>query len=143
MPESHGIYDFIHRDPATMKIYLSTSVTSDPDFYFDLGKWHIPLNSAKTQLLRKGTPFWENLERSGIHATVIDIPADYPPPPSSSEVLAGMGTPDLWGRTASPTYSPPMGRCSTDATRQRKSPRCHQRKTRPGRPGSPVPRIRT
>ncbi len=48
-------------------------------------------------LLRRGEAFWETLEHAGVPCTVIRVPANYPPSPTSQETLAGMGTPDLLG----------------------------------------------
>jgi predicted AlkP superfamily phosphohydrolase/phosphomutase len=86
----HGIYDFVHRDPADMSPYLSTSRVKEVDGLF--GK------SGEMELLRRGKAFWEVLEANGVPVTVVKIPANFPPEKyQGSEVLAGMGTPDLLG----------------------------------------------
>ena len=51
---THGIYDFIHRDPQTMIPYLSTSSVKRAAKTLDLGNWKIPLSKGQTQNLRKG-----------------------------------------------------------------------------------------
>ena len=93
----HGIFDFIHRDPATMVPYLSTTTTQAPGWTLPLGRWRIPLCQGDIQLNRKGRAFWEILEDHGIHCTIVRIPANYPPTHSDARQLAGMGTPDLEG----------------------------------------------
>src|SRR5262245_7979386 len=43
----HGIFDFIHRDPATLEPYLSTSRTEPPKHVLKLGGWQFPLSDGK------------------------------------------------------------------------------------------------
>jgi predicted AlkP superfamily phosphohydrolase/phosphomutase len=93
----HGIYDFVHRHPETMMPYLSTSHTEDPDKYWKVGGWKIPLAGADVELLRRGQPFWEVLEDSGVETTIIRMPANFPPSGTATRELSGMGTPDLVG----------------------------------------------
>ncbi|RPJ52877.1 MAG: hypothetical protein EHM23_32075, partial [Acidobacteria bacterium] len=93
----HGIFDFIHRDPATMAPYLSTTTTQGPGWTLPLGRWRIPLWQGEIRLNRKGRAFWEILEDHGVPGTIVRIPANYPPTDSDAKQLAGMGTPDLEG----------------------------------------------
>jgi len=93
----HGIFDFMHRDPATMVPYLSTSKTKGPARTIELGRWRFPLSGGGIQLLRQGTPFWEVLEEHGVPTTIVRIPANFPPSGSASRELSGMGTPDILG----------------------------------------------
>ena len=94
---THGIYDFVHRDPAHMTPYLSTSKAEGPAYTMELGDFGFPIGGG-VSLLRRGRPFWSALARDGIPATVVKVPANYPPvEPSSAQVLSGMGTPDLMG----------------------------------------------
>jgi predicted AlkP superfamily phosphohydrolase/phosphomutase len=96
-PGSHGIYDFIHRDPATYTPIFSAAEIKEPEKTLSLGDWILPLSKGGTVLLRRGEAFWETLERAGVPCTIIRVPANYPPSPTSQETLAGMGTPDLLG----------------------------------------------
>ena len=96
-PGGHGIFDFIHRDPATMQPYLSTSKVEPPRHNLALGSWVIPLGSGTAELLRHGPPFWNILEAHGIPTSVFHMPANFPPSASRARTLAGMGTPDLRG----------------------------------------------
>jgi predicted AlkP superfamily phosphohydrolase/phosphomutase len=93
----HGIFDFIHRDPKTLQPYLSTSKATDPEKFFKIGKYQIPLDGGKIELLRHGTPFWEVLEDHGIECTIVRMPANFPPSGTATRELSGMGTPDIQG----------------------------------------------
>ena len=94
----HGIYDFVHRDPQDVTPYLSTSRTEPPNHVIELGSYAFPLDSAKVELMREGRAFWQDLEDAGVPATVVKIPANFPPAPSkAAESSSGMGTPDLLG----------------------------------------------
>jgi len=97
----HGIFDFIHRDPATMTPYLSTSRTVGSTRTMSVGRWQFPLppplSNEKTELLRRGQAFWEVLEKKGIPTNILRIPANYPPSGTATRELSGMGTPDVLG----------------------------------------------
>ncbi len=95
---AHGIYDFVHRDPAQMSPYLSTSQVEDSDLTLSAFGWRLPLGSPEMKLLREGAPFWSQLTAAGIPATIMKIPAHFPPTEApGSRTLSGMGTPDLLG----------------------------------------------
>jgi predicted AlkP superfamily phosphohydrolase/phosphomutase len=96
-PGGHGIFDFIHRDAATMEPFRSTARTEPPAYVLPLGRWQWPLSSGRVELLRRGQPFWEALESRGIRTTIVRMPADFPPSGTASAELSGMGTPDLLG----------------------------------------------
>jgi predicted AlkP superfamily phosphohydrolase/phosphomutase len=96
-PGGHGIFDFIQRDPNTMLPEFSMARVESPAHTLSLGDWVIPLSSGKATLLRRGKAFWQILDEHGIPATVLHIPANFPPAESRSRTLAGMGTPDMQG----------------------------------------------
>ncbi|MDD1650817.1 MAG: alkaline phosphatase family protein [Methylococcaceae bacterium] len=97
-PGGHGLFDFLALDRSTMKPYLSSSTVRAPSREpLELGDWRLPLGSAQTVLLRKGTAFWELLERAGVNTTIVRMPANYPPVPTRGDSLSGMGTPDMRG----------------------------------------------
>lgn len=100
----HGIFDFVHRDPRTMIPYLSTSRAEPSKKRLKLGRYEIPLGADKVELLRHGQPFWEVLEKRGIHATILRMPANFPPSGSASQELSGMGTPDILGNYGTFSY---------------------------------------
>src|SRR6266850_1087290 len=112
-PGSHGIFDFIHRDPATLTPYFSTSQVKPPKHNLRLGSWVIPLSEEEVLLLRHGKAFWQYLDERGISLTVFRLPSNFPPVPSNGKTFAGMGTPDLLGgygtfsfHTDDPIFSP-------------------------------------
>jgi predicted AlkP superfamily phosphohydrolase/phosphomutase len=96
-PGGHGIFDFVHRDPATMAPYLSTTRAEAPARTIKIGGWVVPLSSGSITLLREGKAFWQILQEHGIPTTVVHAPANFPPVASTGEQLSGMGTPDLQG----------------------------------------------
>jgi hypothetical protein len=102
-PGEHGIFDFVHRDPATLEPFLSTDKTLEPRFRLPLGPYELPLSRSRVVSLRKGRAFWEYLSDRGIPVTIVRIPANYPPSHAGHEI-AGMGTPDLRGTQGTFTY---------------------------------------
>ncbi|MHC4585633.1 MAG: alkaline phosphatase family protein, partial [Planctomycetota bacterium] len=107
-PGSHGIFDFIHRDPAEQVApFFSVARTVAGEGYWKTGKHKLQLNfppfnhkPPKTVLMRQGKPFWDYLDEAGICSTFYNLPSNYPPSPSKyghHRCLSGMGTPDLLG----------------------------------------------
>jgi len=104
-PGQHGIFDFIHRDPARqIAPYFSGSRTEPGKDLWRVGEFQIPLplwsTPPHTVLLRKGIPFWDYLDERGIRADFYDLPVNYPPSPSRHghvRCLSGLGTPDMLG----------------------------------------------
>jgi predicted AlkP superfamily phosphohydrolase/phosphomutase len=96
-PERHGIFDFVHRDAATLQPYLSTTRTEPPSWVVPLGPWRLPLRGGAVVPLRVGVPFWAPLEEHGVPTTIVRMPANYPPSGKATRELSGMGTPDLLG----------------------------------------------
>lgn len=94
-PGVYGIYDFLHRDPATYIPKFSQSDTLPASWHINIGKYNIPLKSAKVILKREGKPFWDYLEKRDIDATVFKVPANFPPSESNQRTISGMGTPSL------------------------------------------------
>ncbi|MFZ9023240.1 MAG: alkaline phosphatase family protein, partial [Anaerohalosphaeraceae bacterium] len=86
-PGTHGIFDFIHRDPARQCApFYAAAETVEGDGYVDFGEHRIqlnfwPFNHSPTQTLlrREGTPFWHYLDEAGIWSSFYDLPANYPP----------------------------------------------------------------
>ena len=96
-PEIHGIYDFIHRDPATLMPYLSTSRVVPPARMLHLGNHRIPLSQGRVENLQQGIPFWDLLAEYDIPTTLFKMPANFPCKSGDIEMVSGMGTPDLRG----------------------------------------------
>jgi predicted AlkP superfamily phosphohydrolase/phosphomutase len=96
-PGAHGIFDFIHRDPATMVPYLSTTRTVAGGRSLRWGRYQFPLSGGEVELLRQGEAFWTPLSQAGVKTTILRMPANFPPSETATAELSGMGTPDLIG----------------------------------------------
>lgn len=96
-PGTHGIFDFVHRDPGTLFPYLSTSRAEPPEKTLKLGDLVIPLGSGTVENLRGGRALWEVLEEQGVPATIFRIPSNFPPTQCGQRTISGMGTPDILG----------------------------------------------
>jgi predicted AlkP superfamily phosphohydrolase/phosphomutase len=84
-PGSHGIFDFIMRDPKTYLPYLSLSDISNVR------------GEVKIQTHRKGDTFWNILSRNKIPCFIYFCPNTFPPEPLFGKMLSGMGVPDISG----------------------------------------------
>ena len=102
-PDQHGIYDFVHRNPATLQPFSSLSKTEEPRFVLPIGPYLLPLSSSHISSLRHGTPFWRTLSDHGVPVIVQHIPTNYPPE-KAGKGLSGMGTPDLLGTLGTFTF---------------------------------------
>jgi hypothetical protein len=97
-PGGHGVFDFIHRDPATLMPTRAESGTNDPKMLPLGGCTVMPQPfSGGPENLRHGRAFWQILEDHGIPTTVFRIPANFPPVDSDGKSFSGMGTPDILG----------------------------------------------
>jgi predicted AlkP superfamily phosphohydrolase/phosphomutase len=96
-PGGHGIFDFIHRDPATYKPISSATPAAEPGGAVHLFGYVIPTSSPEARNNRGGTPWWDVLQAHGVHVEVYRIPGNFPTPPSKADVLSGMGTVDVRG----------------------------------------------
>jgi hypothetical protein len=97
-PGGHGIFDFIHRDPATYKpISSATPPIEDPGSAVHFFGYVIPVGAPEVTNNRGGTPWWDVLVANGVDVEVYRIPGNFPTPPSSARVLDGMGTVDVRG----------------------------------------------
>lgn len=103
-PVEHGLFDFVHRDPATLQPISSMAEVVGPAHTFSIGPWLLPLSSARVRSFRKGRAFWEILSDAGIPVTVVRMPVNYPPVQGAGFALAGMGTPDLEGTFGTFTF---------------------------------------
>lgn len=92
----HGIFDFLHRDPAS---YFPKSALADVEPGEPgpcLGKYRVP-PSDEFLMTRMGEPFWLPLEERGVESWILRMPMNFPPSGLASRELTGMGTPDMTG----------------------------------------------
>jgi predicted AlkP superfamily phosphohydrolase/phosphomutase len=93
-PGGHGIYDFIHRDPATRGL-VPGNVTMEHASQLDLwGEWKFPLG-GDSDSNRSGESFWVTLAEHGVPADVWRMPANFPVEPAEGLSFPGMMTPAL------------------------------------------------
>ena len=121
-PGGHGIFDFIHRDPATYKPISSATPAAEPGGAVHLFGYVVPTSSPEVRNNRGGTPWWDVLQQHGVHVEVYRIPGNFPTPPSKARVLDGMGTVDVrggYGTYTLYTDRPVTGRVKGDIQRVR------------------------
>jgi predicted AlkP superfamily phosphohydrolase/phosphomutase len=86
-PGGHGIFDFVHRDPATYTPYVSLLPTQHKLF----GTQFVPPFKART--------IFEEAAQQGFPATALWWPATFPAQPEAlARTIPGLGTPDIQGR---------------------------------------------
>ena len=86
-PGSHGIFDFIHRNPEKQCApFFSAAETVGGEGYLEIGDHRIQLDfwpfnhkPPATLLRRQGVPFWDYLDEARIYSTFYDFPSNYPP----------------------------------------------------------------
>ncbi len=103
-PGGHGIFDFIHRDPATMKVYSSMGEVEAPTRLLPVGAYEIPLAGGHVRRFLRGKAFWQILGEHGVPVVILRMPNNFPPVPSKGRTLSGMGTPDLRGTFGTFSY---------------------------------------
>lgn len=107
-PGSHGIFDFVRRDPQNPTMLISSvSETVSTKLKLKIGNhkvqfafWPFNQTSQKTLLSRQGIPFWEYLDEAGVNSYIYMVPSNYPPSKSKyghHHSVSGLGTPDLLG----------------------------------------------
>lgn len=102
-PGAHGIFDFLARNPKTYTPDYSIAEVVPPQRFLRAFGFQLPLDSGSIINKRIGTPFWIGAEREGQPASVMRVPVTYPPDPIT-EMLSGMGVPDLLGTQGTFTY---------------------------------------
>jgi predicted AlkP superfamily phosphohydrolase/phosphomutase len=86
-PGGHGVFDFVHRDPATYTPYVSLLPTARTPF----GTQFVSPHRART--------IFEQAARQGFAATALWWPATFPARPELPvQTIPGLGTPDVRGR---------------------------------------------
>ena len=87
-PGGHGIFDFIHVDPAKMAPYNSMAQVDPGGRPVNLGSWSFPTSGGGVRLLRKGTTFWQMLGEHGLRSTIFRMPVNFPPVKAPGRSLA-------------------------------------------------------
>jgi predicted AlkP superfamily phosphohydrolase/phosphomutase len=96
-PGSHGIFDFLTRDPCTYAPMLSSTDIRQAKRVLNIGRYVVPLEKARLKLLQKGTAFWKVLGNRHIFSIIQRVPITFPPVPFRGLLLSGMCVPDLRG----------------------------------------------
>lgn len=92
-PGAHGIFDFVHRDPATYAPYVSILPSKQGLF----GEQFLPPYTTRT--------FFEEAAEMGYPATAMWWPALFPARPNLPvATIPGLGTPDIRGQLGVGTY---------------------------------------
>jgi predicted AlkP superfamily phosphohydrolase/phosphomutase len=92
-PGSHGVFDFVHRDPVTYAPYVSLLPTRRTIF----GEEFLPPYTTKT--------FFQEAAEMGYPATAMWWPALFPARPEIPvATIPGLGTPDIRGQLGVGTY---------------------------------------
>ncbi len=91
-PGSHGIFDFIMRNPADYSLYLS------------LNEIYNLNDKVRIKLRRKGDTFWNILSRNKIPNSIYFCPNTFPPERILGIMLSGMGVPDITGTMGKFTF---------------------------------------
>jgi predicted AlkP superfamily phosphohydrolase/phosphomutase len=103
-PGGHGIFDFVHREPATMAPFSSLGETVESRHKLRIGPYALPLSAGEVRSFRQGKAFWQILSEQGIATTILRMPVNFPPVHCQCQELAGMGTPDLQGTFGTFTF---------------------------------------
>ncbi len=97
-PGGHGIFDFVHRNPATMEPFSSMAQTAQGGKTISVGPYDLPISSGQVVSFRHGEPFWQILSEHHVPVNILRMPTDFPPVHCEEGFsIAGMGTPDLRG----------------------------------------------
>ena len=103
-PGGTGIFDFILRDPKKMTLLSSMADVDPPSHTVAVGPYVLPLSRGHERRFLHGETFWQLLDKAGIPSIILRMPNNFPPVPSKSMTLAGMGTPDMRGTYGTFTF---------------------------------------
>ncbi len=111
-PGSHGVFDFIHRDPATYSELPGTQKPVHADDFSLPGSWKFPLTEASDSN-RTGRAFWSVLGEQKVPASVWRMPINFPVERGLGYSFPGMLTPAIdsaYGQPTLYTTNPPLDR---------------------------------
>lgn len=103
-PGRHGIFDFLTRDPRSYQPDLSSAEVRPPRRFVDIGPYRLPLSRPEVKLLRRSKPFWDELSRHGVPASILRVPITFPPDRFDGTMLSAMCVPDLEGTQGTFSY---------------------------------------
>jgi predicted AlkP superfamily phosphohydrolase/phosphomutase len=103
-PGGHGVYGFLHRDPATALPFSSLAEVSAPSRTIGIGPYELPIVAGKIKNIRKGKPFWQTLAEHDVPVAIMRMPTNFPPHECEGDALSGMGTPDIRGTFGTFTF---------------------------------------
>jgi len=93
-PGGHGIFDFIHRNPATYLFAPSTVAEAESGTIHLPGEWKFPTGGGGDSN-RSGQAFWGILADHDVPADVYRMPINFPVEPGLGVSFPGMMTPAL------------------------------------------------
>src|SRR5471030_2034105 len=70
-PGGHGIFDFIHRNPATRLPMSSMAEITEPTRTIAIGPYLLPLAGGGIRQTRAGRAFWQILAEHGVHSNIV------------------------------------------------------------------------
>ena len=104
-PGGHGIFDFVHRNPATRMPVSSMAEITEPAHTLADRSLLLPLwPAACIHTCAPAGPSGSCSPNTACRPRVIRMPANFPPADCEAESLAGMGTPDLTGSNGTFTF---------------------------------------
>jgi predicted AlkP superfamily phosphohydrolase/phosphomutase len=103
-PGGTGIFDFILRDPKTMTLLSSMADVEPPRHTLSIGPYVLPLSPGHEERFLEAKTFWQILDKAGVPSIILRMPNNFPPLPTKSLTLSGLGTPDLRGGYGTFTY---------------------------------------
>jgi predicted AlkP superfamily phosphohydrolase/phosphomutase len=102
---SHGIYDFLTRDPCTYAPLLSSTDIGSAKKVVNIGRYMVPIGKPRMKLLQKSQHFWKLLGDKSIFSIIQRVPITFPPRPlKNGLLLSGMCVPDLRGSQGTFSY---------------------------------------
>ena len=109
-PGGHGVYDFIHRNPADYQIHPGAYTVAHTREIPIPGPWKFPLTEGGDSN-RTGRAFWGLLGDAGVPADIWRMPINFPVEPGRGWSLPGMLTPAVDSAYGEPSFystSPPV-----------------------------------
>ena len=78
---SHGIYDFLTRDPCSYAPILSSTDNVNANRQLNIWRYEVPLCKARMKMLQKSQHFWKLIGEKNIFSIIQRVPITFPPVP--------------------------------------------------------------